>query len=1278
MSSRRLLIQRPRRALRRARAVLDERFPRKLGPATRLISRAVDKSADTDTRLLLLAALAALHEESSRRTGAVEPLRFAVTLMGSAVELALPDHPNLGALLINLAMTQFSLFGMTGDLDLPDSMASHAQRACGTVAVDSPRRADVLSKAAAVLVEAAEALDRPALLDDAVAAASASVATGEGDLDTLAVALRLRFEYTGDPADLAGAERFGRQSIELADAQQTTTADQLAELGHVLRLRHEVTGELADAYAAVAACRRSVELTNDQSELPARLVLLSSALLDSYQSGDEDALVEALGLARSALASDGPPDLVRCQTAATVFKVWADRHNDPTALIEAEQAARDAVRAAGSTASDRAIALDTLATVLHARFVLDGDTELLDRSIETSERATAEASPNPSDRAGQIGNLGVALFDRYAVTGDRADLDAAISLDRQAVALLADPHPELGRYLNNLGVSLLNRYQVSGADQDLMAAIESARIAVARTPTGPDRAFRLSNLGAALFARHDRFGDLADIDEDVGFQREAIELLPTGHPDLPGLQHNLAIALRARHTYLGVQDDLAEAVAALRDAVAAPPRIGHLPDLLSSYGVALDALANVTGNPAYREAAVSQLRRSVAMSRNDDPELPRRLGNLVTVLESSASVVDGAAADAVDAARRAVSAMPADHPDLPALRSNLALALRARHADGDADEAVATATAAVTMVPEDHPDRADFLGNLALVLHDRLERPAPSDEVERVLAALRTAARVRTAPPATRLRAATAWGHLAAEHGDRTDAAHGLGLAVELLPEVSPQRLERLDAQRWLSDFAGLASDAAALHLADDQPERALSLLELGRGVLLNRQLRIRDDLSPLRAADSTLAADFERLRDELDRLDAAESAPLPMADTTAVGDAHIRAAAGRRRERRQEVVREFTAVVERIQNTPGFTGFLGPVSADVLRTAAADGPVVVVNVSQYGCDALLLTAAGLRHVPLQDLRADQLDQMALDFHRQVLRAGDSSTSRADAADAEDQLAHILDRLWRTIADPIVSTMDRMGALTGPDPVLWWVPTGSLAFLPLHAAMARESGESVLDRVASSYTPTVTALHVARRKPMSEAEDRPVVILSTAGAGTADFLPSAVEEARWVAKRWHVDPLDAADAAAAIPAAIARCSRLHVALHARSDPDDPARGCLLLGGSNLTVTDIAAMRNDRARFAFLSACETTLTTAALADEAIHLTSAFLLAGFPSVVGTLWQVRDAVSIHAAEQCYERMSRRGYSALLALHDTVLFLRNRYRRYPSVWAAYHHAGA
>jgi CHAT domain-containing protein len=85
----------------------------------------------------------------------------------------------------------------------------------------------------------------------------------------------------------------------------------------------------------------------------------------------------------------------------------------------------------------------------------------------------------------------------------------------------------------------------------------------------------------------------------------------------------------------------------------------------------------------------------------------------------------------------------------------------------------------------------------------------------------------------------------------------------------------------------------------------------------------------------------------------------------------------------------------------------------------------------------------------------------------------------------------------------------------------------------------------------------------------------------------------------------------------------------------------------------------------------------------LLDEAIHLTSAFQLAGFPHVVGTMWDIDDALAVQVAGRFYAGLTTSagtldvGRSAS-ALHGAVRALRESHRATPSLWAAYIHAGA
>lgn len=138
------------------------------------------------------------------------------------------------------------------------------------------------------------------------------------------------------------------------------------------------------------------------------------------------------------------------------------------------------------------------------------------------------------------------------------------------------------------------------------------------------------------------------------------------------------------------------------------------------------------------------------------------------------------------------------------------------------------------------------------------------------------------------------------------------------------------------------------------------------------------------------------------------------------------------------------------------------------------------------------------------------------------------------------------------------------------------------------------------------------------------------------------------------------------------------------ACHAASDPTDPSNSQLLVQDHDknpLRVLEISRLNLAKPELAYLSACNTAVTTPNLANESIHIATAFQLAGYPHVVGTLREIDDAVSAEIAERIYTQLSSTGYDvedAGACVHQVVRLVRDRYPRIPTLWAAHIHVGA
>ncbi|KAG2031796.1 CHAT domain-containing protein [Suillus americanus] len=74
---------------------------------------------------------------------------------------------------------------------------------------------------------------------------------------------------------------------------------------------------------------------------------------------------------------------------------------------------------------------------------------------------------------------------------------------------------------------------------------------------------------------------------------------------------------------------------------------------------------------------------------------------------------------------------------------------------------------------------------------------------------------------------------------------------------------------------------------------------------------------------------------------------------------------------------------------------------------------------------------------------------------------------------------------------------------------------------------------------------------------------------------------------------------------------------------------------------HLTLLDIMEKHVPHAEFAFLSACHTAVGDKETPDEVIHLAAGLQFSGFKSVIGTLWEVDDAVAKHVVKAFYENL-------------------------------------
>ena len=230
-----------------------------------------------------------------------------------------------------------------------------------------------------------------------------------------------------------------------------------------------------------------------------------------------------------------------------------------------------------------------------------------------------------------------------------------------------------------------------------------------------------------------------------------------------------------------------------------------------------------------------------------------------------------------------------------------------------------------------------------------------------------------------------------------------------------------------------LAVDAFSACLRNDSPTDAILLLEQGRGLFWNQLTRLcppLDDFIAFGQVGQMLAEEFTQqtlqIRNALDSPGA---------------DQHGRVC---------NLNVQLHKVVARIRELPDLSRFLLlPLFSD-LQQASRGGPVIIVNASKYGCDAVVVVVD--RHPAHISL------SITKDGVRELSSKLGTLTVRAKSMNVTEDFAILLQELWDEVVSPIINFLETVHPFQSR---IWWCLTAEFSFLPLHAAGPTESRQSV-------------------------------------------------------------------------------------------------------------------------------------------------------------------------------------------------------------------------
>lgn len=1114
-------------------------------------------------------------------------------------------------------------------------------------------------------------------------------------LSELATVLRQRFQRSGLLDDLDECIHVQREAVESSPQGSIDRAGMLANLGLLLKARFEQRraeagskdgANVADLDEAIEVGHASIQLTPAEHPLrPNRLGAHATLLLERFnQTAAAADLDEAIASLEEALNAETVSDSERRKLRRLLD--WAHTLRAP----EAEEAPLRHPRLALRERLER-----------FEQSGVEQGRELLDSDEACDELLAALAGfANPPD-----------------LESDLRLLADTINFLRLRFICVQSEHSSTETEICQMIAHHLEEISKASASEErtkLIGALpEVARSALTRLRKlwgRPEPTTFAADSGVHYRALLEALGEPwppSGLDERISRLRGVLERAPQQAAYLSFLHEEIGVALWERFNREGSHQDIIDTIGHLGKAIEVADRrgSGHIRNaapIMQNLGTAFLALGERTHDVETLDNAIDAFRLALRFFGPGTYDRTLSLSNLGMALQfrySLARTPDDIT-EAVTVLREAVEDTSDLDPDRPGRMTNLCMALgssfQVTHDAGELNEAIEVGQAALAILPLSSVHRARLLANVGVCFKDQFKETAFKQDRAEAMRYFEEAARSETSPVWDRIRPARGWGLLAADSGDYAVAVTAFDYVVELLPMLAWHGLEMADRLSYLGSegLSGLASEAAACAIADGRPDRAMQLLEHGRGVLLSQVLSLRTDLSMLATGHVELAEELDIIRKRLDGPGETDH------------------------EERRDLAQRWDRLVTQIRRLPDFGDFLLPPRLETLLPAAAAGPIVVVNVSTRRCDALLVTENQVRLKELPRLSSENVTEQT-NRYLSVLQEAERTTAEAflarEEANArgtseairryaeaqrarviahramEQTLPEVMAWLWDVIAEPVLDTLGFTSppVLDRPWPRLWWCPTGLLSLLPLHAAAhleadGRQSSRAVLDRVVSSYTPTLRALTEARHGPLGAGSQDGMLVVALPDTPGQPPLRHVTDERDLLTTLFPHDRHTLLQGKAATRTNVSRelpsHRYAHFSCHGDQNLTQPLQGGLLLYDGMLTFADVITGQY-HGEYAFLSACKTATGGLKLADEVVTIASALHYTGYRHVIASSWSVLGSKAANLTEAVYADLTSDGAfkpeRAAWALHRAVRQLRDTHPDQPSAWMPFTHTG-
>ncbi|CAE7207153.1 unnamed protein product [Rhizoctonia solani] len=915
------------------------------------------------------------------------------------------------------------------------------------------------------------------------------------------------------------------------------------------------------------------------------------------------------------------------------------------------------------------------------------------KTIEYITIVLSLASDNDPGLRDVLSTLGSAYGQRFQRLGDMDDINKTIEFKSLALAKTPNDHPDLPRQLSTLAISFKLRFQRLGDLRDVEQAVEYDFQAIAATPEDniefPER---LENVGTSLFCRFRSLGKLIDLEKAIEYQSRGLAMASNYHPHLPTILANLGASHCARFGQLGNLNDLEKAMEYQARALALTSSGDSvLCTRLTSLGASHCLRFERLGALGDLEKAIEYQSCGLIAAPNDHPHLPLMLANLGLFytyrFEHWDEIND--IERAIEYGSHALTLTSDGHPDLPSWLCNLAMSHkeRFRHLNNlsDLEMAIEYETCALAVITDEYPDSCRRHFNHATSYIQYYEYSNDPSHLQEALHSFRIACISSTGAPRDRFQNAHHWAIYASKYNS-LNPVEAYQATIDLLPQFVWLGATTHQRYKDLETIQTLAVDAARAAILLSSYSLALEWLEHARCIVWNQNLMLRSPLDKLQVSHPALAVRLQTVAEEL------HSAGSDSRDLWPAQQLFKEMTLEEASQRHRRLAKEYDELLNQARTLPGFEDFLQPIKANELLRAARNGPIVVINCHKYCCDALLILPdrRDVSHLSLPNFsRRKALNvrsKIELALRCKGIRERGVHIRREPGG--KDNFASALACLWDDIVKPILDFLEYTANVSTSLPHITWCPTGAASFLPLHAAGDYDKPHSrIFDYVVSSYTPTLTALLTSSTPNITNCNSRVLAVGQEATPGHKS-LPGTTIELGYV--KSHVEnkigysQLTGAQATpSTVLDAMEQHDWVHLACHAHQNVYDPTKSGFFLHDGILDLAAINRRSFNRKGLAFLSACQTAAGDEALPDEAVHLASGMLMAGYSSVIATMWSVVDEDAPFVADKVYGQLMMDGKlgngKVGRALYDAIAGLREKVGEMEfGRWVPYIHIGS